>query len=58
MRAILQMDDDSHIIHIHESVTQAAKSVGVSPKTVIDAAQGKYQHAGGYCWTYADEFQK
>lgn len=55
MRAIIQMDDECHIIKIYESVTKAAKTIGLNSKTIRDAAKGKYKHAGGYCWKYVDE---
>lgn len=55
MRAIIQMDDESHIIKIYESVSEAAKTIGLNSKTIRDAANGKSKHAGGYCWKYADE---
>ncbi len=54
-RAILQLDDDGHILRIYESIADASRSVGISPKTIRDVANGKYKHGGGFCWIYADE---
>ncbi len=54
-RAILQMDDDGNIIREFESVTLASKEVGVSPKSIRDAAKGVQKHAGGFVWKYKDE---
>lgn len=55
-RAVLQLDDDYHVLNIYESVKEAASSAGIAPKTIRDVAQGKYKHGGGYCWSFADEF--
>lgn len=54
-RAVIQMDDEGHILRIFESVSEASKTVGLAPKTIRDAANGRYKHAGGFCWKYADE---
>lgn len=55
-RAILQMDDYGHVLRVYGSVSEASGSVGFAPKTIRDAANGKYKHCGGFCWKYADEF--
>ena len=53
-RAIIQLTDDGVVIKQHESVASAAQAVGVTPKCIRDAAQGRQKHAGGFCWKYAD----
>ena len=55
-RSIIQMDDDGNIIKIYESVTLASNEVGVSPKSIRDAAKGVQKHAGGFVWKYKDEY--
>lgn len=52
-RAIIQYSDDGTIIKEFESVTSAAQEIGVSPKSIRDAATGKQKHAGGFCWRYS-----
>ena len=54
-RAVVQMDDEGHILRIFESVSAASKTINLAPKTIRDVANGKYKHAGGFCWKYADE---
>lgn len=54
-RPIAMMDDDENEISRFESVSAAAKEVGVSTKSIRDAAKGIQQHAGGYRWKYLDE---
>ena len=56
-RAILQLDDDGNIIREYDSVTNASNEVGVSPKSIRDAAKGVQKHAGGYVWKYKDEYE-
>lgn len=52
---IAMMDDDENEISRFESISAAAKEVGVSAKSIRDAAKGIQQHAGGYRWKYLDE---
>lgn len=54
-RAVLQIDDDGHIIKAFLSVADASKAANIAPKTIRDVANGKYKHGGGFCWMYADE---
>lgn len=54
-RAIIQMTDDGTIIKIFETVASASREIGVSTKSIRDAANGVQKHAGGYCWKYHDE---
>lgn len=53
-RSILQLTDDGAVIQEFETVTAASKAIGVSTKSIRDAAQGIQKHAGGYCWQYKD----
>lgn len=53
-RLILQLTDDGAVIQEFETVTAASKAIGVSTKSIRDAAQGVQKHAGGYCWQYKD----
>ena len=55
-RAVIQLNDNGAIIKIYRSVSEASNYVGVSPKTIRDAANGRYKHGGGFCWKYADTF--
>ena len=51
-RSIIQMTDDGTVIEEFETVTAAAEKIGVSTKSIRDAAKGIQKHAGGYCWQY------
>jgi len=51
-RAIIQMTDDGTVIEEFETVSAAAENIGVSTKSIRDAANGIQKHAGGYCWRY------
>ena len=55
-RAICQLDDEGNIIAEYESLSQAVETVGVSSKSIRDAANGVQKHAGGFCWKYKDQF--
>ena len=55
-RAIIQIDDNGNVIKTYESVTLASNDVGVSPKSIRDAAKGVQKHAGGFVWKYKDEY--
>lgn len=54
-RAVLQLTDDGSVVQEFETITAASKAIGVSTKSIRDAAQGIQKHAGGYCWQYKDE---
>ena len=54
-RAILKLSDDMVLIEKYETVSSAARENGISPKSIRDAANGVYKHAGGFVWRYADE---
>lgn len=53
-KAVIQLTDDGTVIQEFETVTAASNAVGVSTKSIRDAAQGVQKHAGGYCWKYKD----
>lgn len=51
-RAILQIDDDGNIIKEFDSIAAAVQEIGVSSKSIRDAANGVQKRAGGYHWMY------
>lgn len=51
-RSIIQMTDDGTIIKEFETIACAVKEVGISSKSIRDAANGVQKHAAGYCWKY------
>lgn len=51
-RAILQMDDSGNVIKEFDSIAAAVQEVGVSSKSIRDAANGVQKRAGGYHWMY------
>ena len=53
-RAIVQMDDDGNIIKEFETIAAAVQEVGVSSKSIRDAANGVQKRAGGFRWTYKE----
>ncbi len=53
-RAILQMDDDGNIIKEFDTIAAAVREVGVSSKSIRDAANGVQKRAGGYHWVYKE----
>lgn len=53
-RCIFQMDDDGNIIAEFDTITAATREIGISSKSIRDAANGVQKHAGGYCWAYKD----
>lgn len=56
-RAILQLSDDMTVIKEFNSVSEAARSIGVSEKVIRETARGRQKHAGGFVWKYADEIE-
>lgn len=54
-RRILKMNDDHVLIQAYESIADASRDTGISPKSIRDAAKGVQKHAGGFVWKYADE---
>lgn len=55
-RAVFQLSDDMTIIKEFNSVSEAAKSIGISEKVIRETAKGRQKHAGGFVWKYADEY--
>lgn len=53
-RAIFQMDDDGNIIKEFDTIAAAVQEVGVSSKSIRDAANGVQKRAGGYRWMYKE----
>ena len=53
-RSIVQMKDDGTVVQVYNTVTSAANEVGISTKSIRDAAKGVQKHAGGYCWKYKE----
>lgn len=53
-RAIIQMTDDGTTMKEFESISAAVQEIGVSSKSIRDAANGVQRHAGGYRWTYKE----
>lgn len=47
-------DDKGNKIAHYESISMASRNVGVSSKSIRDAAKGIQKHAGGYVWRYSD----
>lgn len=54
-RSVVQYSDDGTIVKVFESVSAAAKEVGVDSKGIRNAACGRQKHAGGFCWKYSDQ---
>ncbi|WP_455580668.1 exonuclease domain-containing protein [Dysosmobacter sp.] len=54
-RPILQMDDSGIIIKEFPSIAAAEREIGVSSKSIREAANGVQKHAGGYCWCFKVE---
>lgn len=55
-RAVFQLSDDMTIIKEFNSVSEAAKSIGISEKVIRETAKGRQRHAGGFIWKYVDEY--
>ena len=56
-RAICQLDDVGNVIAVYDSLSQAVETIGVSSKSIRDAANGVQKHAGGFCWKYKDQLE-
>ena len=53
-RAILQMDDSGNVIKEFDSIAAAVQEVGISSKSIRDAANGVQKRASGYHWMYKE----
>lgn len=56
-RPIVRLDDSLTVLETYQSVAEASRSIGISAKSLRDAARGVQKHAGGYVWRYADELE-
>lgn len=56
-RKIGRYDDNMILLQEYESVSSASVAVGISPKSIRDAASGRQKHAAGYVWRYLDSNQ-
>lgn len=54
-RIIRRYNDEMILLEEYDSVTHAAEAVGISPKSIRDAASGKQKHAAGYVWRFVDD---
>lgn len=55
-KPVVQINPRSgEIIKVHDSINQAAKSVGVHSKGIRDVISGKQKTAGGYSWQFANQ---
>ena len=54
-KAIIQLDDEGNVIAEYQTVTEAASTVGISTKSIRDAAKGIQKHAAGFCWKYKED---
>lgn len=53
-RRVGRYDDDMALLEEYESVSAAAKAVGISTKGIRASASGIQKHAAGYVWRYMD----
>lgn len=53
-RSINQLDEAGNVIKAFDTVASAAQEIGISPKSIRDAANGVQKHAGGYRWAYKE----
>lgn len=53
-RRVGRYADDMTLLEEYESVSVAAKAVGISTKGIRDSASGRQKHAAGYVWRYMD----
>lgn len=52
------VNDNNEILIVYESMAKAFEVVGVSSRSIRDAAKGNCIHAAGFKWKYADEYIK
>lgn len=52
---VVQMSLDGDIISEYESVSEAAKQVGLSTGDIVNVCNGKHVSAHGYKWRYKDD---
>ena len=51
-RSVLQLDDSGNLIAEFNSLSSAAKQLGIDISSISAVAKGNLKHAGGYCWQY------
>jgi len=54
--AFIANHQSNEILRVYESMTKASEVVGVSSRSIRDAAKGNCIHAAGFKWKYADEY--
>jgi hypothetical protein len=54
-KEILQYDLNYTYIKKYSSIKEASKILNICDVTIINCAKGKFSHAGGFIWRYADE---
>lgn len=52
---VAQLDKDGNVLKIHESMTQAAESVGAFKSNIYAVCKGKKRTCRGFGWRYAEE---
>lgn len=53
-RPVCQFDTSGNLLHIFDTISSAASTIGISTKVIRDAAAGKQRTAGGFVWKYKD----
>lgn len=53
-RSILQMDESGNVIKEFPTISAAVQEMGISSKSIRDAANGVQKHAGGFRWMYKE----
>ena len=54
-RKVIQKDLEGNVIRIHDSVTKAGESIGLTRHAVNKVCIGKNKTAGGYKWEYENQ---
>lgn len=54
-RKVIQKDLEDNVIRIHDSVTKAGESIGLTRHAVNKVCIGKNKTAGGYKWEYENQ---
>ena len=52
-RQVIRLSDGK----VYESIAEAARSVGVTPRAICQVCEGICKTAGGERWAYADEVE-
>lgn len=51
-KTILQLNENGNVLQEYESITQAAKAIGVSISAISGCLRGRLNSAAGYIWKY------